>query len=200
MSDCMPRFCSLFQKIYFFSDIVSLILVIIYILKFKNNSQCFYDYLYNTDNTPVYDIYLSDEMTKDTIKLGELEEYSNSNIKVQHKDIYVWKNKYINIKRWDNKYKIKNLYKYYYERLNPIPIDDIIVSKNNITGNTKYQSLKIDDNNFLYFSKDNDHLGRVIVDLKISFKEPRTYFLDDNYICFTPHCSKNNYKCTCIQY
>ena len=49
---------------------------------------------------------------------------------------------------------------------------------------------------FLYFSKDNDHLGRVIVDLKISFKEPRTYFLDDNYICFTPHCSKNNYKCT----
>lgn len=196
MSDCMPRFCSLFQKIYFFSDIVSLILVIIYILKFKNNSQCFYDYLYNADNTPVYDIYLSDEMTKDTIKLGELEEYSNSNIKVQHKDIYVWKNKYINIKRWDNKYKIKNLYKTYYERLNPIPIDDIIVSKNNITGNTKYQSLKIDDNNFLYFSKDNDHLGRVIVDLKISFKEPRTYFLDDNYICFTPQCSKNNYKCT----
>ena len=57
------------------------------------------DYLYNWDKTPIYDIYLSDEMTKDTIKLGELEEYSNLNIKVPHKDIYKWKNKYINVKR-----------------------------------------------------------------------------------------------------
>ena len=59
-------------------------MIIIFILKIKNDSECFENYLYNWDKTTIYDIYLSDVMTKDTIKLGELEGYSNLNIKVPH--------------------------------------------------------------------------------------------------------------------
>ena len=54
-------------------------------------------YFYNLDLTPIYDIYLSDEKTDESIKLGELDEYSNLNIKIKSKEIYKLKNKYINV-------------------------------------------------------------------------------------------------------
>ena len=99
MSDCYEIFCSFLHKIYFIANIITLILVIIYFFKYKNNTECFNDYLYNWDKSPIYDIYLTEKMTPDTIKLGELEEYSNLNIKVPHVDVYKWKKKYINVKK-----------------------------------------------------------------------------------------------------
>ena len=54
-------------------------------------------YFYNLDLTHIYDIYLSDEKTDESIKLGELDEYSNLNIKIKSKEINKLKNKYINV-------------------------------------------------------------------------------------------------------
>ena len=194
MSDSYVFCCSILHKFYFVSNFITLILIIIFILKFKKNLECFDDYLDNWDKTPIYDIYLSDEMTKDTIKLGELEEYSNLDIKVPHMNIYKWKNKYINVKRLDDKYKVKNLDIKDYKDLYPTPIDSILVSENK-TNNIEYKSLKIDDYNYLSFSNNKGHLDRVIVDLKISFKKPYTYLLDNHYICFSSYCKDTIYEC-----
>ena len=65
-------------------------------------------------------------------------------------DIYKWKNKYINVKRLEVKYKIKNLDMKDYKDLYPTPIDYIFVSENE-TNTYGYKSLKIDDNNYLSF-------------------------------------------------
>ena len=194
MSDECKICCLFLHKLYFVLNIITLILIIIFIFKYKNNSECFNDYLYNWGKAPIFDIYLTDEITKDTIKLGELEEYSNLNIKVPHMNIYKWKNKYINVKRLDDKYKVRNLDRKEYKVLDPTPISNIFVSENE-TNDYGYKSLKIDDNNYLSFKNDKNSLNRLIVDLKISFKKPYTHFLDDHYICFTPYCKYRIYEC-----
>ena len=81
-------------------------MIIIFILKIKNDSECFENYLYNWDKTIIYDIYLSDVMTKDTIKLGELEGYSNLNIKVPHYNYQIIRKKH------KFKYSCWNIYYY----------------------------------------------------------------------------------------
>ena len=194
MSESIEICCSFLHNLYFVLNIFTLILLIIFIFEYKNDSECFEDYIYNWDKTPIYDIYLTDEMTENTIKLGELEEYSNVNTKVPHMDIYKWKNKYINVKRLDDEYKVKNFDKKDYKDLYPTPIDSIFVSENE-TNYTGYKSLKIDDNNYLTFTNDINYLSKVIVDFKISFKKPYTHLLDDNYICFSSYCKISIYKC-----
>ena len=88
---CKAIYCSFTYKLYFASNLITFILIIILAKQYPFKDQCMQDYFHNWDLTPIYDIYLSDEKTDESIKLGEIEEYSNINIKIESRDIYKWK-------------------------------------------------------------------------------------------------------------
>ena len=192
-------FCSLVNKVYFIGNFITLAILIIFFLKGPLKDQCLKDNFYNWNLSPIYEIYLSDEQTSESLKLGKLEKYSNINIKIKPRDIYKWKNKYINAKRLNEKYKIKNLDIEDYFSLSPKPINYIVISQNEtINIDFNYKTLKIDNNNYLHYSSEYNLFRRVLVDLKISHQIPFTYSKIENNICFAPYCQKTENKCKTI--
>ena len=185
--------CYFLHKVFFTINVITLILLIIYYIKVPFiYDQCFRDDLYNLELSPIYEISLSDEKTEDSIKFGELEEYSNINITIQKADIYKWRNKYFNVKRLD--IKLKDLDKDDYDTLSPIPINHIKIDKSQFpSGNLTYKTLKIDNDYYLHYT--NERSTSVIVDLKISHTEPFTHENEENNICFIPYCSIKENKC-----
>ena len=193
---CNEICCSFTYKLYFASNLITFILIIILATQYPFKDQCMQDYFHNWDLTPIYDIYLSDEKTDESIKLGEIEEYSNINIKIESRDIYKWKNKYINVKRLDKKYKIKNIDESNYSSLSPKPLKFIKISSDpNPSFGFNYKTIKIGDDNYLHYSDESIYYREIIADIKISHSIPFTYINEELNICFAPYCEKVENRC-----
>ena len=187
--------CSFTYKLYFASNIITFIMIVIFAARFPFKDQCMQDDFHNFDLTPIYDIYLSDEKTDESIKLGELEEYSNTNIKIKSQEIYKWKNKYINVKRLNKKYKLKNMDESDYSSLSPKPLKFIEINSNPNPNSQFIKTIQIDDNNYLHFSDKSEFHSGILVDLKISHSFPFTHSKEEFNICFAPYCKKIENEC-----
>ena len=187
MSEKGKCLISFFGKIYLLLNILYIIFLCVYLNRKNFSGGCFEDMITTSDLNPIYDIYLSDEKTEERIKLGDLAEYSNDNIKISSKEIYKWKNKYMNVKRIEN---------YSSEKSTVKPINYIFFSQSPVENsdfNTK--SLKFDDNNYLFYSTEGK--GTLIYDLKISYIQNHPYpnFSKKSNICFSHNCRVNNGEC-----
>ena len=172
---------SFYTNLYFIANILTFILFCIF-LKDPNlfSDGCSLDLIDNWDLVPISDIYLSDEKTSDSLKLGDLEEYSNEDIKVSSAEIYKWKDKYINVKRDKNA-----------KPINFIEISD------DINPNTRFECKTIQINNdyYLHYSSESDE-GKTLYDLKVSFRE--NYHSNQKKftnICFSHFCAANSGLC-----
>ena len=69
---------SFYTNLYFIANILTFIILCLF-LKEPNifSDGCSLDLINNWDLVPISDIYLSNEKTSDSLKLGDLEEYSN---------------------------------------------------------------------------------------------------------------------------
>ena len=181
------------HNLYFMSNIITFILLIICYVHNPLKEECLQNKLYNWELSPIYEIYLSDEITSESIKFGELEKYSNDNIDIKSSDIYKWKNKYFNVKRLE--VKVKDLEEYDYDSLSPNPISYIEITRSEYLYEKKsnHTVIKIDDNNYLHYY--NEKSSSVLVDLKISHKRPFIDLKEENNICFIPSCSLKENKC-----
>ena len=158
-------------------NIVTFIIFCIF-LKEPNvfSDGCSLDLINNWDLAPISDIYLSNEKTSDSLKLGYLEEYSNEDIKVSSSEIYKWKNRYINVKR-DKSSK----------PINYIEISDYM----NPVRSFDYKTIRIDNDYYLHYSNEN-YDGEALYDLKVSFRE--NYHSNQkkfSNICFSHFCASN---------
>ena len=187
--------CSFTYKLYFASNIITFIMIVIFAARFPFKDQCMQDDFHNFDLTPIYDIYLSDEKTDESIKMGELEEYTNTNIKIKSQEIYKWKNKYINVKRLNKKYKLKNMDESDYSSLSPKPLKFIEINSNPNPNSQFIKTIQIDDNNYLHFSDESKYHSGILVDLKISHSFPFTHSKEEYNICFAPYCKKTENEC-----
>ena len=168
-------------KFYFSFNISTLILMIIYhiyINPFKDPT--IKDCIYNWKLSPIYDIYITDEKTSESIQFGELEKYSDDDLYIKSTDIYKWKNKYLNVKRLDT--KIKDLDEKDYNSSNTKPINYLKIDNRPYSDLSNSKTIKIDDNNYLHYTNDNSL--SVLVDLKISNKSPFTHCEEEKNICF----------------
>ena len=150
------------------------------------------DYIHNWKLSPIYDIYISDSKTDDTIQLGELEEYSDDTLKIKSAEIYKWRNKYFNVKRLETQIKDLNG-EYSYKALEPKPINNIIITEGKTISGldmSNYVTISIDKKYYLHYSRINEtDYDSVIVDLKISHRNPFTYSDKEKNICFLQYCS-----------
>ena len=87
-------FLSFMRKLYFLSCLLSFILLWKYLVEKHFNDGCFKDMIESFDINPIYDIYVTDEKTSESIKFGDLEDYTSPNLKVNSSEIFKWKNKY----------------------------------------------------------------------------------------------------------
>ena len=173
-------------KFYFSFNISTLILMIIYhiyINPFKDPT--IKDCIHNWKLSPIYDIYITDEKTSESIQFGELEKYSDDDLYIKSTDIYKWKNKYLNVKRLDT--KIKDLDEKDYNSSNTKPINYLKIDNRPYSDLSNSKTIKIDDNNYLHYTNDNSL--SVLVDLKISNKSPFTHCEEEKNICFLYYCS-----------
>ena len=191
MSECTcnkKEIClSILFKFYFSLNLGILIFIIYYYFINPFNDQELQDNMHNWELSPIYEIFLSDEIKDESIKFGNLKEYSNKNINIKSADIYKWRNKSFNVKRLDK--QIKDLSKEDYYSLSPKPITNIIINNLNkiYNGNINYTTIKIDDKHYLHYTNNNSL--SVIVDLKISHKTPFTFSQEEKNICFMQYCS-----------
>ena len=139
------------HKLYFLSNIVTLFLITICFLINPFKNKCLQDNIYNWNLSPIYEIYLSDEITDESIKFGELKQFSNDNIDIKSADIFKWRNKYFNIKRLD--ITLGDLLEADYSNISPKPISNIIINSIPYIEYFGYKTIKIDDNNYLYLYK-----------------------------------------------
>ena len=96
---CAKFFCNLASKIYLTINISTLILI--YFLP-KNKfyeDECFLQKIYYSELDPISELYYTHFKTNESIQLGYLEKYSGKYINIYPKEIYKWKNYYINVKR-----------------------------------------------------------------------------------------------------
>ena len=90
---CQYCFCSFVDNLYFIGQIFSFALICYYFTFFdSHDSGCTQDLNDNSNLSPIYEIYITDEKTSESLKLGFLEEYSSDNLKIKSRDIYKWKN------------------------------------------------------------------------------------------------------------
>ena len=137
---CQHCFCSFADNLYFIGQIFSLCLICFnFTFLDSYNSGCTQDLNYNYNLSPIYDIYITDEKTSESLKLGYLEEYSSDNLKIKTADIYKWKNKYINVKRG--------------EKDDPIIFLEI-TNTPTIYNNIKYKTLQINEQTYLHYSNE----------------------------------------------
>lgn len=174
---CKFFFCSLYFNIYFIMNIVTLI-ILCFFLKESNvfSDGCSLDLIDNWDLSPISDIYLSNEKTSETLKLGYLEEYSNEDIEVSSAEIDKWKGRYINVKR-DKSSK----------PINYIEISEVM----NPIRSFNYKTIRIDNDYYLHYSSEN-YNGEILYDLKVSFREK--YHSNQkkfSNICFSYFCAAN---------
>ncbi len=121
------------------------------------NDGCSLDLINNWDLVPISDIYLSDEKTNESLKLADLAEYSDKDIKVYPAEIYKWKGQYINVKR-DKSSK---------------PINFIEISDNPyIFERFHYKTQRIYGNKYLHYSNQSQD-GDILYDLTISFRDKK---------------------------
>ena len=158
-------------------NIVTLI-ILCFFLKEPNvfSDGCSLDLIENWDLSPISEIYLSNEKTSDTLKLGYLDEYSNEDIEVSSAEIYKWKNKYINVKREKSS--------------NPINYIEISEVMNPIRS-FNYKTIRIYNDYYLHYSSEN-YNGEILYDLKVSFREK--YHSNQkkfSNICFSYFCAAN---------
>ena len=169
--------CSYLTNYYFIVNVVTLI-IICFCLKEPNifSDGCSLDLINNWDLAPISDIYLSNEKTSDSLKLGDLEEFSNEDIEISSSEIYKWKNRYINVKR-DKSSK---------------PINYIEISNHtNPIRSFDYKTIRINNDYYLYYSNEN-YNGEILYDLKVSFREK--YHSNQkkfSNICFSHFCASN---------
>ena len=78
--ECISR---ILFKFYFSISLLSFIVTIIFVFMNPLEYQGIKDYIHNWKLSPIYDIYISDSKTDDTIQLGELEEYSDDTLKIK---------------------------------------------------------------------------------------------------------------------
>ena len=174
---CKFFFLSFFTNLSFILNIVTLIMICIF-LKEPNvfSDGCSLDLIDNWDLAPISDIYLTNEKTSDSLKLGYLEEYSNEDIEVSSVEIYKWKDRYINVKR-DKSSK---------------PINYIEISNfMNPIRSFNYKTLRINNNYYLHYSTEN-YNEEILYDLKVSFREK--YHSNQkkfSNICFSYFCVSN---------
>ena len=173
--ECISR---ILFKFYFSISLLSFIVTIIFVFMNPLEYQGIKDYIHNWKLSPIYDIYISDSKTDDTIQLGELEEYSDDNLKIKSADIYKWRNKYFNVKRLETQIKDLNG-EYSYKALEPKPINNIIITEGKTISGldmSNYVTISIDKKYYLHYSRINEtDYDSVIVDLKISHRNPFTY-------------------------
>ena len=177
---CQHCFCSFADNLYFIGQIFSLCLICFnFTFLDSYNSGCTQDLNYNYNLSPIYDIYITDEKTSESLKLGYLEEYSSDNLKIKSADIYKWKNKYINVKRG--------------EKDDPIIFLEI-TNTPTIYNNIKYKTLQINEQTYLHYSNEKYNIyskyqNYILNDLIISFREkPHSNKKKNNNICFTKEC------------
>ena len=189
---CQYCLCSFADNLYFIGQILSFALICYYFTFFDtHDSGCTQDLNYNSNLSPIYEIYITDEKTSESLKLGFLEEYSSDNLKIKSRDIYKWKNKYINVRRNGKTDPI------YFLEITNTPT----LSLPTIYQNIKYKTLKIDEQTYLHYSNEKyetyDFLNDYILnDIIISFREkPHTNKKKNNNICFTKKCVLNEGIC-----
>ena len=174
MNSCGKCFFSFQSNLYFILDILSFIILCVF-LKNANifGDRCSKYYIENYETDPITDLYLSNEKTPDSLLLGYLEEFSSDKMKIHSKEIYKWKNKYINAKR----------------EKNSDPINYLTFSDNSyVHEDFQTKSLRFDSNNYLHFSTKGED-EQSLVDLKISFREELNTMMDiNNNICFSKNC------------
>jgi len=174
---CKLYFCNLNSTFFFIINILSFIFFCI-LLKDPDvlNDGCSLDLIKNWDLDPITDIYLSDEKTDESLKLADLAEYSDKDIKVYPAEIYKWKGQYINVKR-DKSSK---------------PINFIEISENSyIFQRFDYKTIRIYGNKYLHYSNKKED-GNILYDLKISFRDkPHTNQKKYSNVCFSKHCVEN---------
>ena len=175
-------FCSIFGKAYLFISLIIFVIFCTFLKDFRNilNDGCFEDLINNMELEPIYDIYISDTKTSESLQLGFLEDFSNANIKVESTEIYKWKNKYINVKR----------------KKGANPIKEILISNSDtINRDYNYKTIQIDENNYLHYSNANSVVND-IYDLKVSFREiPHANMKRNSNICFSQNCKVNMGQC-----
>ena len=187
--ECISR---ILFKFYFSISLLSFIVTIIFVFMNPLEYQGIKDYIHNWKLSPIYDIYISDSKTDDTIQLGELEEYSDDTLKIKSAEIYKWRNKYFNVKRLETQIKDLNG-EYSYKALEPKPINNIIITEGKTISGldmSNYVTISIDKKYYLHYSRINEtDYDSVIVDLKISHRNPFTYSDEEKNICFLQYCS-----------
>ena len=168
---------SFYTNLYFIANILAFLFLCLF-LKEPNifSDGCSLDLINNWDLVPISDIYLSNEKTSDSLKLGELEEYSNEDIKVSGSEIYKWRNKYINVKR-DKEAK---------------PINFIEISEDrNPNKRFECKTIQINGNYYLHYSTESDE-AKTLYDLKVSFRDKYHSNLKKfTNICFSHFCAAN---------
>lgn len=181
MGKCCYCFTSLLGKAYFFITLTILVLMCRF-LKDPNilNDGCFEDLLSNKELEPIYEIYISDSKTSESLQLGYLDDFSNKNIKIHSSEIYKWKDKYINVKR----------------KKDADPIDFIIITNSStILRKGNYKTIQINENNYLHYSNSKSSKND-IYDLKVSFREePHPNLKRNSNICFSQNCKINKGNC-----
>ena len=186
MNKCSDCFLAFSSNFYFIFEIFSLIMLCSLLTNpIILSDGCSKDLEDNYDLSPITSIYLSDEKTSESIQLGYLEEYSSENMEISSKEIYKWKNKYINVKRDQNE----------------SPINYISISDNyNLYERFPYTTIKFNSNNYLHYSKESER-GKILNDLKISFrKELHTNKKIFTNICFSKNCYINDGSCRIENY
>ena len=172
-----------FSKLHFLSSLATFIILWKYLTEKHFNNGCFKDMMDSLNLNPIYDIYITDEKTSESIKLGDLEDYSSSNLKISSAEIFKWKNKYINIKRIENYKNGESTYK---------PINYITFGNSSNISNCK--SIKFDDDSYLFYSNKENYPD--IFDLKISYRKiPYPNLNKKCNICFSKKCKVNIGEC-----
>jgi len=87
MSECTcnkKEIClSILFKFYFSLNLGILIFIIYYYFINPFNDQELQDNMHNWELSPIYEIFLSDEIKDESIKFGNLKEYSNKNLNIK---------------------------------------------------------------------------------------------------------------------
>ena len=195
-------------------NIVVFILLIFLIRDKSINDPCLNESIKNLEMSPIYDIYLTSEKTNESVRLGYLEEYSSDNLNISSAEIYKWKDKYINVKRMKDEYKVKDINSYnsdtysfekcfnddYNDKLNEnCPITYIEFSHFPYSDDLQYyKTLKFDEYTYLLFTNKipANKVPNLLLDFKVSFRYDSKINLKNNSdICFTHNCKIKEAYC-----
>ena len=185
--------CHFFGHLYLTVNIATLFFLYIFVKNKFYKDECFKIILNNLETDIISYIDLSYYKTDNSLNIGYVEEYNNKDIKIYKKDIYKWKNKYINIQRTQDKNKIINYPKLFGTEINGnlIGLKISLDSKVNSTVNDKicfskycHKTCAYCDFDLSYKIIDNDTINNLFIynDINVEINGRNENFPDDNLV------------------